>query len=65
MPNSITVAELILQLSALPDQDARVVKGAGPFDGWNDLAPINDGYLGRDMEPVQVAHPDAIHVVYL
>jgi len=62
----MTVAELIEKLSALPDKAARVVKGAGPFDGLNEPGLIYDSYLDKDLQfPVQANDPDAIHVVYL
>ena len=62
----MTVAEWIEMLSALPDQTARVVKSAGPFDGLNEPSLIYDGYVDKDMQfPVQATEPDAIHVVYL
>ena len=62
----MTVAELIEQLSALPDKTARVVKSAGPWDGLNEPGLIYDGYLDKDLQsPVQATDPNAIHVVYL
>ena len=63
---AMTVAELIEQLSGLPDKTARVVKSPGPWDGLNEPGQIYDGYLDKDLQhPVQASEPDAIHVVFL
>src|SRR5437588_10453300 len=63
---AMTVAELIEQLSGLPDKTARVVKSPGPWDGLNEPGLIHDGYVDKDLQfPVQATEPDAIHVVFL
>jgi hypothetical protein len=47
---AMTVAELIEQLSALPDKTARVVKTPGPWDSLNEPSLIYEGYLDRDLQ---------------
>lgn len=62
----MSVAEPIEKLSALPNKTARVVKSAGPFDGFNEPALISRGYVDRDWQfPVQATDPNATYVVYL